>query len=384
VPVELSRIISKMIAFAPEYRYQRAGSVVSDLEKEYLYARGYGPTNNSLAAYIDTFKSDFQEYNEEQLQQLSFLKDETGQIALKRPLTIEGFTKTGQRLLAERKGAMIVERLRDVYKKKQKATVAYPRVEKFPILKAQYLNNVLEAFCLQENPITVGRGADCTVALPYKIVSGHHAKFYLKDGTAIVEDTGSQNGTFLNGTKVPKAYLQEGDKIQIGKTLFYFLREKEIVPPERITLLDDKFHPPALTDGEMTLQFLPKEDMLLKLMTVLEEILQKTNLGEMRRNVIPITVNEVVQFFASANAQIALQLRILRAPRYLAFYCKSTAPSSGYDAFCKNMLQRMNKELNEEMQFTAEEFATSLILKSFDRIEMSRTRKDICLLQSLV
>jgi serine/threonine protein kinase len=383
VPIELSRIIAKMLSFAPEYRYQRAATVVTELEKEYLYARGYGPTYNSLAAYIDIFKSDFQEYNEDQLQQLSFLKDANGQISLRRPLTIEGYTKAGQRLLAERKGTLVVERLRDLYKKKQ-AAPAHPKVQKMPVVKAQYLGNVVENFPLRDNTITIGRATDNIVVLPHKIVSGHHAKFYLKDGAPIVEDIGSQNGIFLNNAKVSKAYLQEGDKVQIGKTLFYFLWEKEPTNAEQMALFNDEFMPQIMHATDISVQFYPAEAVFVQLMGAIEQILLEAKVGELKRSLIPMAFYEVIQILGSKNTSSAMQLRIMRASRHMSFYCKAAQQSSGYDSFFYAMFQRMTKELAEEDQFDAEEMAISLILKAFDRIEMSRSRKEIGLFISYV
>ena len=227
VPVELSRIISKMLALAPEYRYQRASAVVNDLEKDFLYARGFGPTNNGLASYIDIFNSNFLDYDEEQLQQLSFLKDEYGQISLKRPLRVEDFTKAGQRLLAERKGSLIVSQLRKIHKENKKKSVVTKRYAKLPILKIKYLDNVVEAFSLEPGAIlTTGRSAQNMLVIPQRIVSGHHAQFYTEDDTVIIEDLESHNGTTVNGDKVQRAALREGDKIQIGSNILYFLWEK--------------------------------------------------------------------------------------------------------------------------------------------------------------
>lgn len=382
IPVELSRIIAKMLSFAPEYRYQRAATVVADLEKEYLYAHGYGPTNNSLAAYIDIFKSDFQEYNEDQLQQLTFLKDSSGQINLRRTLTIEGYTKAGQRLLAERKGTLVVERLRELYKKKQWAPA--PKVQKLPVVKAQYLSNVVENFPLQDNVVTVGRAADNIVVLPHKIVSGHHAKFYVKDGMPIVEDNGSQNGIFLNNTRIQKAYLQEGDKVQVGKTVFYFLWEKEPSAPEKMTVFNDEFVPQILHATDISVQFYPTESVFIKLMGMIEQILQESNVGELKRSVIPMAFFEVIQILGGKSPNSAMQLRIMRASRHLVFHCKPAQQSTGYDSLFYTMFQRMTKELDEEGQFAAEEIAISLILKAFDRIEMARSRKEVSLFISHV
>jgi len=52
IPVELEAIVKKMIAPKPEDRFQTAREIVDVLESEFLYAKGYGPTNEKLRDYL--------------------------------------------------------------------------------------------------------------------------------------------------------------------------------------------------------------------------------------------------------------------------------------------------------------------------------------------
>ncbi len=98
VPKILSDICAKMIARRREARYARSIDCVSDLEKKYLYARGFGPTNNALQAYWEAFQGDFQA-SADQLKELTFLKDEQGKIQLKRPVAGEFYTQLGREMM---------------------------------------------------------------------------------------------------------------------------------------------------------------------------------------------------------------------------------------------------------------------------------------------
>src|SRR5690606_38640793 len=60
VPETLSLIVMKMLAIDPDKRYADMEECGNDFEKKYLYAEGFGPTNNSLAAYLRLFEGDFQ------------------------------------------------------------------------------------------------------------------------------------------------------------------------------------------------------------------------------------------------------------------------------------------------------------------------------------
>lgn len=58
-------------------------------------------------------------------------------------------------------------------------------------------------------------------------VSSTHCQIQNVDDTYILFDMNSSNGTFLNGKKVIKSTLKEGDRIAIGRTEFRFALEDE-------------------------------------------------------------------------------------------------------------------------------------------------------------
>jgi serine/threonine protein kinase len=96
VPEAISEICMKMLARDREKRFPRAEAVARDLEQKYLYAKGFGPTNNSLQAYLEIFDAQFKEISAEQLQQLPFLHGE-----LKRPIGNAYYTAEGRAFLDE-------------------------------------------------------------------------------------------------------------------------------------------------------------------------------------------------------------------------------------------------------------------------------------------
>lgn len=68
---------------------------------------------------------------------------------------------------------------------------------------------------------TFGRGAECSVTLDDDFVSSRHARVDARDGALWIEDTGSTNGTFVNGARVTsERQLRAGDVIRIGHTDF--------------------------------------------------------------------------------------------------------------------------------------------------------------------
>ncbi|MEE8625366.1 MAG: FHA domain-containing protein, partial [Acidiferrobacterales bacterium] len=66
--------------------------------------------------------------------------------------------------------------------------------------------------------ILIGRGADADIPLiEERRVSRKHAIIRVSaEGNVVIEDQGSSNGTFVNGTRVTRQELKDGDRIQIG------------------------------------------------------------------------------------------------------------------------------------------------------------------------
>lgn len=79
-----------------------------------------------------------------------------------------------------------------------------------------------EQFAIGSQPITFGRSAENAVVLPGDLASRVHAELRNDDGVYVLEDRGSRNGTWVNGTPVTAHQLQSGDEIRIGDDVFRF------------------------------------------------------------------------------------------------------------------------------------------------------------------
>lgn len=68
--------------------------------------------------------------------------------------------------------------------------------------------------------LSVGRATDCDLCLPHQSVSKIHAAILMNgEGTLLVSDTGSVNGTYINGRRInygEACQLEDGDVVGFG------------------------------------------------------------------------------------------------------------------------------------------------------------------------
>lgn len=72
-----------------------------------------------------------------------------------------------------------------------------------------------------EEKLTFGRHARNQVLLNDRYVSQFHAVMKYQGQDLTIRDLNSRNGVYINGKKTEIAVLKDGDKIQIGKQLFW-------------------------------------------------------------------------------------------------------------------------------------------------------------------
>jgi pSer/pThr/pTyr-binding forkhead associated (FHA) protein len=76
------------------------------------------------------------------------------------------------------------------------------------------------------NEVTLGRSPTCSVSLDDDaFVSSVHARIFVLDGEAYLEDLNSKNGTYLNEEPVTApTQLERGDLVRVGDTVFELRR----------------------------------------------------------------------------------------------------------------------------------------------------------------
>lgn len=80
---------------------------------------------------------------------------------------------------------------------------------------------------LPEEKTTVGRLSENMLPIEDASVSGRHAEILFENGSWFLRDTGSTNGTFLNGSKIENALLTHGDEIRFGSVVTLYTDHNE-------------------------------------------------------------------------------------------------------------------------------------------------------------
>jgi len=76
---------------------------------------------------------------------------------------------------------------------------------------------------LVQREVLVGRDQGCDIVIDDDSVSRQHARLVLENGSYVIEDLQSRNGTYVNGEKIDgKVPLSDADDVAIGITAFTF------------------------------------------------------------------------------------------------------------------------------------------------------------------
>jgi predicted component of type VI protein secretion system len=91
-------------------------------------------------------------------------------------------------------------------------------IDENPSAASRYrLRFLLQEFDLPPGQTLIGRGDDCQVTIFDPSISRRHARIFVDDHHATLEDLGSRNGCRVNGKYIKGVVeLREGDRIRIG------------------------------------------------------------------------------------------------------------------------------------------------------------------------
>ena len=69
---------------------------------------------------------------------------------------------------------------------------------------------------LNKSSISIGRGHECDIRIRSSSVSRYHAVLRISHDAVIFEDMNSSNGCFVNGRRIKRQLLKDGDRLKVG------------------------------------------------------------------------------------------------------------------------------------------------------------------------
>ena len=109
-------------------------------------------------------------------------------------------------------------------------------------------------FVLDGDHVLVGRAAACDIVLGDETVSRSHARVERRDGAFVVEDLGTPNGTFVNGTRVERMTLSPADIITVGKSTLRFEAGEPAPAPNVTTIATEAELDTVLSEETVTVR----------------------------------------------------------------------------------------------------------------------------------
>jgi len=122
---------------------------------------------------------------------------------------------------------------------------------------------------VEEFPFTIGRQAGNHLLLRDARASRNHARVNIEDGEYVLEDLQSRHGVFVNGERIDRKPLQDGDRIEFGfPDSFSLVFER---PGSRLLEIADQLGTTELTDrGNTTNGNLPRLRAVLEVARALQ------------------------------------------------------------------------------------------------------------------
>ncbi|MCH2208887.1 MAG: sigma 54-interacting transcriptional regulator [Lentisphaerales bacterium] len=120
----------------------------------------------------------------------------------------------------------------------------------------------------------IGRGSSASIFLDEDGVSRNHAEIFMMSGCVEVIDLNSRNGIKVNGNKVRKSFLNDGDKLNVGSVDLVFSNEtvnsNQTINIANSTTKKEETAPPihSSASGRFELQQIKPEESLLRINSI--------------------------------------------------------------------------------------------------------------------
>ena len=135
---------------------------------------------------------------------------------------------------------------------------------------------------LTDGTYLIGRGESCRIRFPFPDVSERHAILTVRDGSAVLEDLHSANGTVVNGERIDSACRLDGSMVvQIGSGMFRVSEAAE-EPEEESQAEDVGTQEPEIEEVEVQPEADPMRELRRNVQTQIQmELLKRMDMKKL-------------------------------------------------------------------------------------------------------
>lgn len=102
-----------------------------------------------------------------------------------------------------------------------------------PVIQLRLKGRLLQTLPFEGDSLRIGRMKENDIVISNASVSRFHAVLRREDGQVYLEDSGSENGCYLNGARIAgRVALEPGDEVLIGKHQLVLKEGEDASPPE--------------------------------------------------------------------------------------------------------------------------------------------------------
>jgi adenylate cyclase len=169
---------------------------------------------------------------------------------------------------------------------------------------------------------TLGRHPDNSIQVLDRIVSKEHCRVTLSpNGSWVIRDAGSLNGTMVNGERIGEAVLKDGDRIQLGNTTFQFADDnpkaqqaQAAAQRSRVTMMPGQVQSEVRNRIDASKRFMPVAEITdietlradYEKLRIAHELSQKLAIGTNLDYLLRQIVDETFQIIKADRAVILL------------------------------------------------------------------------------
>jgi anti-sigma regulatory factor (Ser/Thr protein kinase) len=258
-----------------------------------------------------------------------------------------------------------------------------------PKLKLKITRKISESYDLG-GAVTIGRGEENDIVLLDGAISRLHAVIVRDRDRFAIRDNNSANGVHVNGTKVDRQVLEEGDLIQLGKKKLLFEVESPVTeePGETIDLTQKPladYPMKEIVEFDDVLMIIPTIEPLMEMIyEIAAQMVIHTAISDEDQGSLIFAIQEAIRNAAKHgnkfNPGKIIRFRFVKDPYKIMAVVTDEGPGFDY----RSMLDKA-RELGREVKDTSElpvGISGAGVLKmlwNVDRVEFNKTGNEIFL-----